>query len=72
MGRLDGLGPLTRRPHPQGVHRVTHVVHPHHMGAALHRQQFAAAEGTDDARDRAAWLTIARVLLNLDETITRE
>ncbi len=40
--------------------------------AALHRQQFAAAEGTDDERDRAAWLAIARVLLNLDETITRE
>jgi hypothetical protein len=31
-----------------------------------------AAEGTEEERDRAAWLTIARVLLNLDETITRE
>ncbi len=40
--------------------------------AELHRRQFAAARGTDDERDRAAWLTVARVLLNLDETITRE
>ena len=38
----------------------------------LHRRQFAAATGTDQERDHAAWLTIARVLLNLDETITRE
>lgn len=38
----------------------------------LHRRQFMAAEGTEEERDRAAWLTIARVLLNLDETITRE
>lgn len=38
----------------------------------LHRRQFMAAEGTEKERDRAAWLTIARVLLNLDETITRE
>jgi len=38
----------------------------------LHRRQFAAGNGTDEERDRAAWLTLARVLLNLDESITRE
>jgi mono/diheme cytochrome c family protein len=38
----------------------------------LHRRQFAAANGSEEERDRAAWLTLARVLLNLDETITRE
>ncbi len=40
--------------------------------AALHAQQIAAATGDDTAKSKAAWITIARVLLNLDETITRE
>ncbi|HRE80695.1 MAG TPA: PSD1 and planctomycete cytochrome C domain-containing protein [Opitutaceae bacterium] len=38
----------------------------------LFHQQFAAAQGSDAARRSDAWLIIARVLLNLDETITRE
>ena len=40
---------------------------------ALFTEQFAAATGTDEsARRTEAWATVARVLLNLDETITRE
>jgi len=40
---------------------------------ALYHEQFAAGEAADEAaRKTAAWTTIARVLLNLDETITRE
>ena len=39
--------------------------------AAFHAQ-LAAAEGDDSARRREAWLILARALLNLDETITRE
>ncbi len=40
---------------------------------ALHREQLASATGPDDDAKRSeAWTTIARVLLNLDETITRE
>ncbi|MEO5957910.1 MAG: DUF1553 domain-containing protein, partial [Opitutaceae bacterium] len=40
---------------------------------ALFNEQLATAEGADDAaRQNVAWTTIARVLLNLDETITRE
>ncbi len=38
----------------------------------LFQQQVATANGDDDARRSAAWMTVARVLLNLDETITRE
>ncbi len=40
--------------------------------ADLYRQQHAAAPGDEAARQDAAWLIVARVLLNLDETITRE
>ncbi len=40
--------------------------------AELYRQQFAAATGDEAARRADAWLIVARVLLNLDETITRE
>jgi mono/diheme cytochrome c family protein len=40
---------------------------------ALYQQQLAAAEATEPAaRQTEAWTTVARVLLNLDETITRE
>ena len=40
---------------------------------ALFNEQFAAVEGADEAaKKNEAWTTIARVLLNLDETITRE
>ncbi|MBM3865002.1 MAG: DUF1553 domain-containing protein [Verrucomicrobia bacterium] len=40
--------------------------------AALHGQRLAAETGEPRARQRAAWIAVARVLLNLDETITRE
>jgi len=40
--------------------------------AALHSQRLAAETGEPRARQRAAWIAVARVLLNLDETITRE
>jgi hypothetical protein len=30
-----------------------------------------AGPGDGDARERAAWTAVARVLLNLDETITK-
>jgi mono/diheme cytochrome c family protein len=39
---------------------------------ALFDQQFAAASGEEPARRQTAWTIVARVLLNLDETITRE
>lgn len=39
---------------------------------ALFDQQFAAATGEEPARRNEAWTILARVLLNLDETITRE
>ena len=35
-------------------------------------QQLNASEGDPAQREKEAWLTMARVLLNLDETITRE
>ena len=35
-------------------------------------QQLNSSEGDPAAREQEAWLTMARVLLNLDETITRE
>ena len=35
-------------------------------------QQLAQEQGDEAARRTAAWKTMARVLLNLDETITRE
>jgi hypothetical protein len=38
----------------------------------LFNQQLASAEGEEPAKRNEAWITIARVLLNLDETITRE
>lgn len=38
----------------------------------VYDQQFAAATGDDPVRRHEAWLLVARVLLNLDETITRE
>ncbi len=39
---------------------------------ALFNQQMAKATGDTPARVAAAWTVVARVLLNLDETITRE
>jgi len=39
---------------------------------ALYHQQFEAASGDDADRRKEAWTIVARVLLNLDETITRE
>ena len=38
----------------------------------LFHQQFAQEKGDEPARRQEAWKTMARVLLNLDETITRE
>jgi hypothetical protein len=35
-------------------------------------QQLAKEQGNEEARQREVWKTVARVLLNLDETITRE
>jgi hypothetical protein len=40
--------------------------------ASLHARRLAAETGEPAARQRAAWIAVARVLLNLDETITRE
>jgi mono/diheme cytochrome c family protein len=40
--------------------------------ADLFQQQLTEAEGDVAARQQEAWTTVARVLLNLDETITRE
>jgi hypothetical protein len=53
---------VARRPEPAEIQRLTN----------LHAQQLSAAEGEAPARHQAAWQTVARVLLNLDETITRE
>lgn len=38
----------------------------------LYRHELATLEGDDATRRAGAWTTLARVLLNLDETITRE
>jgi hypothetical protein len=38
----------------------------------LFEQTRDSAAGDDAARNLEAWTTVARVLLNLDETITRE
>jgi hypothetical protein len=38
----------------------------------LFEQQFAQEQGDEESRRKEAWKTMARVLLNLDETITRE
>ena len=35
-------------------------------------QQITAVDGNADLKQTQAWTTVARVLLNLDETITRE
>ena len=40
--------------------------------AQLYEQQMKAASGSDEERRLAAWEVVSRVLLNLDETITRE
>jgi hypothetical protein len=40
--------------------------------ASLFARRLAAETGEPAARQRAAWIAVARVLLNLDETITRE
>jgi hypothetical protein len=39
---------------------------------ALFEKTYASATGDESARGHDAWTTVARVLLNLDETITRE
>jgi DNA-binding phage protein len=38
----------------------------------LYREQLTAATGDEAARRGEAWTVVARVLLNLDEAITRE
>ena len=38
----------------------------------LFDQQFSKEQGNESTRRQEAWKTMARVLLNLDETITRE
>ncbi len=53
---------IGRKPEPDERQRLLTVYH----------DQFAAATGDDAARRDEAWLIVARVLLNLDETITRE
>ncbi len=44
----------------------------HRRLVELFHQQRSDGEGDEASRDAAAWTIIARVLLNLDETITRE
>ncbi len=54
---------VVRKPSPKERERLV----------ALFNEQFASATGVaDTAKHTAAWTTVARVLLNLDETITRE
>ena len=53
---------LTRRPGPDEARRLQELL------VAEHRQ----FEGDSKAKQTETWTTIARVLLNLDETITRE
>ena len=53
---------LTRRPGPDEAKRLQELI------AGELRQ----LEGDPKARQAGAWTTVARVLLNLDETITRE
>jgi hypothetical protein len=49
---------------PQPAERARLVV--------LFEKTYASATGDESARGHDAWTTVARVLLNLDETITRE
>ncbi len=53
---------LARHPEPAERQRLVE----------LHTQQLHASTGNDDERQAETWTTLARVLLNLDETITRE
>ncbi|HUR58808.1 MAG TPA: PSD1 and planctomycete cytochrome C domain-containing protein [Opitutaceae bacterium] len=53
---------LTRAPKPTEAKRL----------AELFENEFAKASGEEPMRRTEAWTTVARVLLNLDETITRE
>jgi mono/diheme cytochrome c family protein len=53
---------LSRPPTDREKERVTKLL----------RQQNAQETGDEEARRAEAWKTVARVLLNLDETITRE
>ena len=53
---------VARLPHPTERQRLVE----------LFQQQFSAAKGDATARREEAWMTLARVFLNLDETITRE
>jgi hypothetical protein len=53
---------VTRAPSPPELQRLL----------VLFDQQMGSDSGDPAARHTAAWTTIARVLLNLDETITRE
>jgi hypothetical protein len=53
---------VTRSPTPDEANRLRQLL------AAELRQ----LDGDEPARQTEAWTTVARVLLNLDETITRE
>jgi hypothetical protein len=50
-----------RRPAPEESQRLLRLLH-----------EERSADGSDGAPPEAGWLAVARVLLNLDETITRE
>jgi hypothetical protein len=53
---------LTRRPGPDEARRLQDLV----------AAEFRQFDGDPRAKQAEAWTTVARVLLNLDETITRE
>jgi mono/diheme cytochrome c family protein len=53
---------LARSPEPDEHARLKELFH----------QQYATSSGDEAARRNEAWTIVARVLLNLDETITRE
>ena len=53
---------LARKPDAEEKQRLTE----------LYEQQLALGKENDTSKQKEAWATVARVLLNLDETITRE
>jgi hypothetical protein len=53
---------VARKPSPEEKQRLQELV----------SEELRTAESEESRKQTGAWTTVARVLLNLDETITRE
>lgn len=64
---------LTRPPEPDELRELTAFYHEQKAALGARPEEAAKLAGPGPgAVERAAWVTVARALLNLDETITRE